>query len=59
MTESAVFTVDGLAERWMCSTDLIYDLLRKRKLIGFKLGGVWRISAKAVYRFENPEEKEE
>lgn len=58
MAECAVFTVEGLAERWMCSTDLIYDLLRKKKLKAFKVGSSWRISAKEVDRFENPNEEE-
>lgn len=48
-----VFTVDDLAKRWKCSADIVYDLLRKRHLKGFKLGSSWRISAEAVARFEN------
>lgn len=58
MTEPAVFTVESLAERWVCSTDLIYDLLRKKKLKAFKVGSAWRITAAEVHRFENPNEEE-
>ena len=58
MTENAVYTVEGLAERWLCSTDLIYDLLRKKKLKAFRVGSSWRISAKEVDRLENPNEEE-
>ena len=50
-----VFTVDQLASRWSCSTDVVYDLLRKRKLRAFKIGAAWRITAKAVDDFENTE----
>ena len=57
MTNTA-FTVETLAERWCCSTDVIYDLLRKRKLKGFKLGSAWRISTREVDRFENNNEEE-
>lgn len=50
-----VYTVDQLAARWSCSTDVVYDLLRKKQLKGFKLGAAWRITAKEVDRFENNE----
>jgi excisionase family DNA binding protein len=53
--QNTVYTVDSLAARWMCSTDVIYDLLRKKKLKGFKIGCAWRINADAVNRFENNE----
>lgn len=49
------YTVDRLAERWDCSRDVIYDLLRKRELKAFKVGSAWRISAAEVNRFENQE----
>lgn len=53
-----VHTVDTLARRWLCSPDVIYDLLRTRKLKAFKVGSAWRITAQAVEDFENktPEE---
>ena len=57
--QDAAFTVERLAQRWCCSTDIIYDLLRTRELKGFKIGKAWRISAAAVDRFENKEEMEE
>lgn len=53
------YTVDRLALRWCCSPDVIYDLLRKQKLKGFKLGSSWRISAANVELFENNDEKKE
>ena len=53
-----VFTVDTLAEHWCCSPDVIYDLLRKRKLKAFKVGAAWRITARAVEDFENKDPEE-
>lgn len=53
------YTVERLAERWSCSTDVIYELLRKRELKGFKVGKAWRISAANVNRFENNDGMEE
>ena len=48
-----VFTIGELAQRWKCSADIVYDLLRKKQLRGFKLGSSWRITADAVAQFEN------
>ena len=48
-----VFTVNEVAQRWRCSVDIVYDLLKGGKLKGFKLGGTWRVSADAIRRFEN------
>lgn len=57
MTPGA-FTIDGLADYWNCSKDVIYDLLKTKELKGFRLGKAWRISAREVERFENREEEE-
>lgn len=51
--EKAVYTVADLAQRWQCSHDIIYDLLRQGKLKAFKLGSAYRISAEAVSDFES------
>lgn len=45
-------TVASLAERWGCSTDMIYNLLREGKLQGFKLGKDWRITDAARIEYE-------
>jgi excisionase family DNA binding protein len=42
-----------LAERWGCSTTLIYDLLAAGSLRGFKLGKLWRIPVAAVEDYES------
>lgn len=50
------YTPQTLAQMWQCSTDVIYDLLRMRKLVGFKVGTGWRIADSAVRDYEeNPE----
>lgn len=52
--EAAPFTVEGLAERWNCSRDMVYDMLTDASLIGWKLGGkLWRVSAAEVARYES------
>ncbi|WP_247712085.1 helix-turn-helix domain-containing protein [Qipengyuania qiaonensis] len=49
------YTPASLADRWGCSTTLIYDLLNSKQLPGFKLGKLWRIKADAVEAYEcNP-----
>ena len=53
MATETAYTIETLAARWVCSKDVIYDLLRTKQLNGFKLGSAWRISAKEVNRFEN------
>lgn len=48
-----VYTVASLAERWMCSKDVIYDMIRRRDIKAFKVGRDLRISAQEVERYEN------
>lgn len=48
-----VYTVKQLAERWQCSMNQIYMMIRQRKLKVFKLGRDIRISAEEVARYEN------
>lgn len=43
----------ALAERWGCSTTLIYDLLAAGSLRGFKLGKLWRVPVSAVEEYES------
>jgi excisionase family DNA binding protein len=52
-----VYTVDELAQRWKCSRDALYDMLRQKKLRAFKVGGHYRISAAEVIRHEAGEAK--
>lgn len=50
--ESETYTPFDLRVRWKCSLDVIYDLLRQRKLAGFKVGKAWRITTEAVRKYE-------
>ena len=49
---NSAYTVDTLAERWACSRDVVYDMIRNRKIKAFKVGRVLRISAEEVLRYE-------
>ncbi len=49
----AVFTVNELAKRWRISIRVIYEELAQGKLKGFKVGGAWRVTSKAVDDYEN------
>ena len=46
------FPLAALAQRWSCSPDVVYDMLRGGKLRGFKVGANWRISSAEVDRYE-------
>lgn len=50
--QKVVFTVLELAERWQCSSDVIYDMLKRGDLKGFKLGGAWRVARVVAERYE-------
>ena len=54
MSES-VFTVEELADRWKCSRDVLYDMLRQKELRSFRIGNSYRISAAEVHRHESGE----
>lgn len=49
----SAYTIKSLAERWVCSTDVIYDLIHAGKLKIFRVGRSIRISANEVERYEN------
>lgn len=52
--DKPIYTVADLAERWSCSTDLVYDLIHRGDLKSFKIGkSAVRIRAEEVTRFEN------
>jgi excisionase family DNA binding protein len=46
------YTPATLANRWDCSTTLVYDLLASGNLSSFRLGRLWRIPAAAVEEYE-------
>jgi excisionase family DNA binding protein len=57
-TETAVspvpvyLTIQEVADYWSVSYDVVYDLVRKGKLDGFKVGGCWRIPQSALPAYE-------
>lgn len=53
MTQTEIYTVDEIAQRWRCSVDVVYDMLRRKQLRGFKVGNIWRVPARAVTQFED------
>lgn len=48
----AAYSAAELAQRWGVSLGHVYNMLRSRKLLGFKVGKDWRISADEVDRIE-------
>lgn len=50
--ERRPYSPSTLAERWGCSTTVVYSLLASGDLSGWRLGKLWRISADAVDAFE-------
>ncbi len=53
MTERPM-TVAQVADRWACSKDAIYALIRDQKLRAFRVGGkLLRIRAEDVTQWEN------
>lgn len=48
---SAVFTPVELAERWKCSTDVIYKEIHAGRLIAQWIGG-WKIDEEEATRFK-------
>lgn len=52
MSESKAFTYKALAERWACSVDLIYAMVRRGEIKTFRIGHATRISASEVERIE-------
>lgn len=52
MAESKAYTYQALADRWSCSVDLIYKMVRRGEIKTFRIGHATRISAAEVERIE-------
>ena len=52
MSEHSAYTYQSLAERWACSVDLIYKMVRRGEIKTFRIGRATRISASEVERIE-------
>lgn len=53
MNNTKAYTYQTLAERWACSQDLLYAMVRRGELKTFHVGHATRISAAEVERIEN------
>lgn len=47
-----IYTPKELAERWKCSTDSIYRLVKTGKLKAFRVGQDYRFKESEVEKFE-------
>ena len=45
-------TIQDVADRWACSTDLVRRLLRTGELPGMKIGNIWRVAVATLEQFE-------
>jgi excisionase family DNA binding protein len=52
MTDFQAYSVPRLATKWDCSKEMIYKLVRSNRLRAFQVGGLIRITAAEVERFE-------
>lgn len=51
-----IYTVDSLAERWLCSQMTVYRLVETGKLKCFRVGQAIRIPRDVVERYERGEQ---
>ncbi len=59
MGTDKLLLIEDVARRWQCSTDTVRRLLRTGKLLGVKVGALWRIPADAVQKYEAENTAEE
>ena len=52
-TFTNAYTVKTLADRWSCSIDVVYDMIRQGCLRTFRVGRALRISPAEVDRYES------
>ncbi len=50
-----VFTIEDLATRWNCSSQMVYQMLLNKKLKGFRVGKLWRIPRAEIEKIEKGE----
>ena len=53
MQSREVYTITQLAQRWQCSADAIYDMVRRGDIKSFRVGKAIRFTAEAVAEYEN------
>ena len=47
-----IYTIAQLAQRWQCSPDAIYDMVRRGDIKSFRVGTAIRFTAEAVAEYE-------
>ena len=52
MIDKTSYSVHDLAQRWQCSQQAIYDMLRSGVIRGFKIGSMWRVSLNEIRAWE-------
>ena len=52
MQSRDIYTIAQLAQRWQCSPDAIYDMVRRGDLNSFRVGTAIRFTAEAVAEYE-------
>jgi len=50
--DDKVYTPQELMERWKCSEDWLYMMLRTGELPSFRVGKKWRVKGETVAAFE-------
>lgn len=54
-----VLTVSEIADRWRCSMDSVYRMIKSGKLKAFRVGQDFRIKEAEVIRYENGGKEDE
>ena len=52
-----IYTIAQLAQRWQCSPDAIYDMVRRGDIKSFRVGKAIRFTAEAVAEYEKGERR--
>jgi excisionase family DNA binding protein len=52
----SVFTLADVAARWSCSMDVLYDMIRQKRLRAFKVGREYRVTSAEINRIEAGDE---
>lgn len=52
------YTPQEVAALWQCCIETVYDLLRRGRLKGFKIGRDWRVPESAIQAYEQAPENQ-
>ena len=59
MITMELLTVEEVAKELKVSPDSIWKLLKRKELVGFKVGGVWRITREDLNQFVDTQKKKQ